>query len=533
MTRYLLAAILSAGLLAGPAWAAARGAGVSAEEAAKALDSLAAQAEGRATLSADEAAQAADVVRRAARALPAGDTVLLPRLRSLRDQRRAGYVPTAQKPLKADRPLDRLLLALDLDELKGLSPAEVRAYPSAEAFPGAVARDAPRVSRTVEIDTRVPAWHSTGLYAAPGEVVTVTLPASAADKGLDIRIGAHKDSLWRLDAWKRPPEITVQIPLKAAMTPAACAFGGPVYVVVPSGCTLGTVAVQIAGAVEAPHFVLGKTPPAAWRETIRLRPAPWAELEGRKAVLTLPAKVVQALDDPEALMAFWDSVIDACSELAACPLERERPERYVADVQISAGYMHAGYPIMLGLDVPPVMVDKARMMKDGHGGVWGFWHETGHNFQVADWTFAGTGEVTVNLFSMYVFEKVCRNTNAGMGRVGRETPPAKIKAYLAAGADFEKWKADPFLGLVMYAQIQQAFGWDAYKKVFAEYRALPAAERPKSDDEKRDQWLVRLSRAVGRNLGPFFQAWGVPTSPAARAGVANLPAWMPEGFPPK
>ena len=35
-------------------------------------------------------------------------------------------------------------------------------------------------------------------------------------------------------------------------------------------------------------------------------------------------------------------------------------------------------------------------------------------------------------------------------------------------------------------------------------------ERPKSDDEKRDQWLVRFSRQVGRNLGPFFEAWGVP-----------------------
>jgi hypothetical protein len=37
---------------------------------------------------------------------------------------------------------------------------------------------------------------------------------------------------------------------------------------------------------------------------------------------------------------------------------------------------------------------------------------------------------------------------------------------------------------------------------------------------------------VGRNLGPFFEAWGVPTSPEARQSLADLPAWMPEpGFP--
>ena len=47
--------------------------------------------------------------------------------------------------------------------------------------------------------------------------------------------------------------------------------------------------------------------------------------------------------------------------------------------------------------------------------------------------------------------------------------------------DFEQWKREPFLALVMYeAQMQQAFGWDAYQQVFATYRALPDTERPKS-----------------------------------------------------
>jgi hypothetical protein len=88
-------------------------------------------------------------------------------------------------------------------------------------------------------------------------------------------------------------------------------------------------------------------------------------------------------------------------------------------------------------------------------------------------------------------------------------------------------RGDPFLALAMYAQLQEAFGWGAFRSVFSEYRCLPAGERPKTDDEKRDQWLVRFSRAVGRNLGPFFEIWGVPTSPEARASIAHLPVWMP------
>jgi hypothetical protein len=38
---------------------------------------------------------------------------------------------------------------------------------------------------------------------------------------------------------------------------------------------------------------------------------------------------------------------------------------------------------------------------------------------------------------------------------------------------------------------------------------------------------VQFSRATGKNLGPFFQAWGVPTSAGARASIEKLPAWMP------
>ncbi len=101
------------------------------------------------------------------------------------------------------------------------------------------------------------------------------------------------------------------------------------------------------------------------------------------------------------------------------------------------------------------------------------------------------------------------------------------------GARFEDWKRDPFLALLMYIQLQEAFGWDAFRRVFAEYRDLPASARPKNDDEKRDQWMARFSRAAGRNLGPFFKAWGVPTSEKAGAGVAGLPGWMPKGFPPE
>lgn len=199
---------------------------------------------------------------------------------------------------------------------------------------------------------------------------------------------------------------------------------------------------------------------------------------------------------------------------------------------IEKRYMHSGYPLMTMLDITIAMVDKDRISSNGHHGVWGLFHEIGHNHQNSQWTFRGTTEVTVNLFSLYLMEKVCGLISEGHPNITKQARAKNTKKYLAEGADFEKWKQSPFLALCMYMQMKEAFGWYAFKKVFAEYRDLSEDQRPKSDDEKRDQWMVRFSRTVGRNLGPFFEAWGIPTSEKARASIADLPLWMPEGFPP-
>jgi hypothetical protein len=499
----------------------------------RALEALIAHDTGKAKLTGSEVAQAVWTLTTAARSLPRGDTLLLPKLRQLEQDRTLAAVPTSSKPLTAASSLARVLLTLQLTELPSLPPEKVQAHPAAAAFPGPVPADAKRVSRTLDVDTSVPDWHSTGLYAAPGEVVTIQVPPQAADKGLFLRIGAHDDTLWDHDSWSRCPEICSRHPLKAASTRAANAFGGLVYVEVLGGCHLGVISVTISGVVEAPFFVRGKTTPAEWRLVTRHLPAPWAELAGKRVIITLPSEFVRTLEDPEDLMAFWDKVLDSCGELAARPLDGQRPERYVTDVQISAGYMHSGYPVMTFLDVAPVFVDKACLLREGHDGVWGLFHEMGHNFQVGDWTFDGTGEVTENLFTLYVLDKVCGTPPSKHPRVSGKEREKLIKTYFAAGRDFERWKDDPFIALVMYVQMQEAFGWEAFTKVFAEYRRLPGRERPRNDDQKRDQWLVRFSRAVGRNLGAFFQAWGVPTSERARASLVDLPSWMPDGFPPK
>ncbi len=107
-------------------------------------------------------------------------------------------------------------------------------------------------------------------------------------------------------------------------------------------------------------------------------PAPWAELAGKTLIWTVPSTLIRHLDDPESLLKLWDEVVTAQDEAVALR-KRERPERIVLDRQISAGYMHSGYPIMAPIDdSAKLALNEKRLRTEGS---WGHFHELGHNHQ--------------------------------------------------------------------------------------------------------------------------------------------------------
>ena len=455
----------------------------------------------------------------AARLLPPGDTLLRPRLTTLLAERREGVTPSEKTPLRVRDAAARALLAFEVADLA--FEAAPKAHRAASAFPGSVPADAPTVAVTRSVDTAVGGWHSTGLYAAPGSPITVRLGQGVNPGGMRVRIGCHEDAIWHLREWKRVPEITTEIDLRLGATTVTSPFGGLVYISVAPDAKHRTVEVALEGACEAPLFERGVTTREAWMKR-RNAPGPWAELASSKVILSVPSEHVRTLDDPEALMAFWDRIMDAMADLAGIDRARPRPERYVADVQISAGYMHAGYPIMTHLDAAADMASLERMRT----GPWGLLHEMGHNHQSGLWTFEGTGEVTCNVFAMYVIETVCERPWIE-GHDGLKDRGRQIAGHVARGRSFEHWKSDPFLALQMYAQLVEGFGWQPFKDVFADYRLIPKEKQPRSEQQKRDEWMLRMSNRLNRDLGPFFEAWGVPVSEQARLQTRAWPGWMP------
>lgn len=443
--------------------------------------------------------------------------------------------------LPATKPAERVYVRLQHRYSQDLPAAQITANPAAADFPYAIAAAVPRQNFNVTVngtyagrDARyaysgpsVPVWRGTGTYAAPGEKIKITVPASAVNQGLQVQIGSHTDTLWHKTSWVRFPAIVRSYPIDAAQITVASAFGGPIYITVPGGKSLGSIPVTIEGAVSAPYYVHNTTKLTDW-QTIRNNPAPWAEIESDKIILMLPSSYIRTLDDPMALMNQWDAVMDATSDLASIARTRVRAERYLIDRDISAGYMHAGYPIMAPFEEAADLVSATALK----GGKWGYFHEVGHNHQWLPWVLQGTTESSVNLWSVYVSETLFGIPRASAHpSITKAMRTQRLQAYIAGGRKYATWGTDAWLPLEMYLQLQEGFGWTPYMSVFADYNAQPVAMAATTDQERVDQWVLRFSQKVGKNLGPFFTSWGLPVSASILAQISSLPAWAENPMP--
>lgn len=437
-------------------------------------------------------------------------------------------VPTKQAPLTdTQHAAARLRLGMETRVLRLAGAEGIKAHPAHVEFPGKAPADAPHTTGEIKVTPSIPGWTSTGLYAAAGEVITVTLPEKFADKGYAVRIGCHSDTLYHLDKWQRAPDITRSDTLGTGTTKTASAFGGLIYIEVPGRAKDDEpFTVTIQNAIPAPLFVLGQDDDAKWKE-IRMRPAPWAELACDKMIVSCPTEVARTINNPTQLMEFWKKVVEAQDDVSNQTAERKRPERIVADVQISAGYMHSGYPIMIPTSAAPEMVTLNKLKFPG----WGFYHEIGHNHQRGDFTFDGTGEVTNNVIGMYCYEAVLgKDWLIGHGGISEESRKEHIQKIKKASNKWQVWKSEPFTALTTYIQLIQEFGWDSWRQYLYSFDDTKFGPTPKGDDERRDQFLVRYSKITNKNLGPFFDAWGIPVSSSAKAEVSKLDQWMPKGM---
>ncbi len=445
--------------------------------------------------------------------IPQEKTPFAPLAMNIKTWQKGGLAPFA---VPSD-PNEKRELIKAINDYMALPAEQVLAHPSAEDFPGAAPRNSAHVTRVITFSSAKNRWQSTGLYANPGEIVTVTpLTALPSSVTVEIRIGCHTDRLFNdtITSWKRFPAISRSFPLTPRPTPVANAFGGPIFAIIKHASGPG-ISLRFENAIEAPFFVLGKTTAAEWKSR-RNAPAPWSEFVGHNMILHFPSNQIRALDDPAPLLEWWDRVVDTEDQLVGWPVRTEQ-ERVVPDRQIGGGYMHSGYPFMCHLVSSPMITDLAKLRAKGD---WGFFHELGHNHQSSMWTFPGQGEVTVNFFSLYCMDRIvgkpCGNGHANLE--GQKLFQCLDRRFASPPS------SDPFDQLSAFIVLLRKYGWTPLQQTLVSYQTSPVA--PNSSLETRQaEFVRRYSRNAKTDLTAYFKQMGYACPVELSKELGGLPAF--------
>jgi hypothetical protein len=396
-----------------------------------------------------------------------------------------------------------------------------------------VSNSVPRVSTTMEVNGNLKGNHykfsyakpngtimvSTGLYANAGESITVTVPQGVVNNSFII-IGCHRDSLAnKKDKLKRFPLISRQYIITSNKMNLVSAFGGLVYFGIQPGSKQGKFDVTITNCCESPTYFLDKTTDDQWNILKKVN-VPWGEVVGRNIICTYPQEWLKNLAEPKPIAQYWDKVVRYQDNMVGITRDFIRPERIVLDLQISAGSMHSGYPIM-GHTAPKHI----NMLNHNHlttVGCWGPFHELGHNHQLSPWSLPGHTEVSCNLFAHLVSVKLANNDIYAN--------PTKLKEVESAFSTMKKnntgWaEASDYVKFHFYLQLQQGFGWNKMKEFFTWYTTAKESEFRSNTNEKNNLFCLRYSLAVKHNLTQYFQAWKFNITQSTIDQIKHFPVW--------
>ena len=468
-------------------------------------------------------------------------------------------------------------------------PQEVHRHlmPTGADFPGLPPADAERISRSLRFALHFRDFarlrlsfppenrQSTGLYRVPNEPLTINVHKAAGHKarfrdGLwpMLIIGAHNTLPAGADNEGRGPDLAqVTIPLQAGEQTDRADFmtrdraAGLVYIATRWA---GSEAfdITITGAVRAPWFKLGRDTVAHWQEVLRHDPAPWAELEGERAILTLPSAMIRSLEDPRPIIRFYDQIVEnahalvGLSDHASDVRDRapDLPYRFVLDpalAELRPGVLsRSGYPIWLnwvGFGHPELWLSpgnraviSALMQKMGHslrsgaeeleppGAAQAF----ASLIDYADQSRRGysllAGRSSWMRFfvdALYAYSPVWGATQLWVSSL---THPENYAAAI--------WVPDRNAAVTQkrafMIKLVRHLSHDFVARLYSRFRHSPKHLLPAGDDQqqKTDFFFERLCEVTEKDLTPLFENWRVPVSAGALQRVADkgydIPPWV-------
>ena len=448
----------------------------------------------------------------------------------------AGIKATPETPVR--NPLAKQLLLMEEAWLKSLTQEQLLnlgPHRLASSL-GSIPAKARSVKLTQKLDSRGDKWGnemvSTGMYAMPGKVVTVTLPPELAGKGLEMQVGHHFHH--RNMPLVCMPGTTRHFGLEKENTTFVTPHGGLMLLKVPRNVELKRTPVTIEGAMKAPRFILGRHTDEEWKK-IKQAPAPWGELVSEHMVMVLPRDILQNLSNPTEVMTWWNQ-------------NNKDLEDFYSYYPKHPFRMHCGHYAVQGVAMWPLQwhpqsiphLLNMEAMREKNAAL--FLHEHGHHCDFGEMELSFWSEATPNWGGYYMksrkgkqfawkdshdrhLRRLFDPNNKGMQEIMQE------KWYKINSRGVHHWSYPVTSMMIAYAE---DFGWENIKKVIKRFRDKTDAmyhwdflKGAEIDQAKIDRYLVALSEAAGRDVRPYFAHFKMFPSEGAASLLdkLKLPRW--------
>ena len=467
---------------------------------------------------------------------------------------------------------DNAVTVVPLSDLEGWAFEESRYYP------GSVAPEAPRIERYIEVDATYRSdpglmlngqetiLRPTGLYVPAGERIEITLDEKAVGQGIKAVVGLQRADLeatWT--EFARFPRISKAFSLTQASLSIINPFGGGLYFEVPEGAELGLISVTITGAVNLPTYstlgLQGQNGDASvFKTDLDQAMVPWFELVSDKFITTQPINARKLIDDPQGLLDKFGDMFDAVNLMAGRPLTRFRGEWLTLDAQVTVRgtAMAASYPTYGdgAIDDREVVwerdgawfapyqyllpdffasdVGESRRYQRNSGFI--LWHEWGHLHNLPT-LGCQEAESNVHLLAAVIYNRVFEaDMDTALKYSGSQQynlDDSALDTMLSPSWQrgrrlcLDEWDNEVRYQTRSWARIVEIasmLGWHqvgAIHKAFYD-RGLASGEAVNygiSDDD----FVETASLALGLNLVPLFEFWGVPVSVNVLARTMTLP----------
>lgn len=274
-------------------------------------------------------------------------------------------------------------------------------------------------------------------------------------------------------------------------------LGGEVEVTVTSdGDTVPTVAMADVGAYPFDEVTSG-----------------WVELEADHHLVTIEAREVLAdLDVAAASLATLDDIYEVEAAMRGMtPYSGGRVRWYPDETITSFAYMLAGNPTRCDPDLMSGgATQRILRASEGPTDIWGFSHELGHSFTLANgtWLYMYLNlESWPNLFTLRALDTLDRTAD----QPNYDTYCDGREAYLADPV-YETLRDDPFVQLCFLMEFEGTYGPDFHDTFFQGMNSQTNDDLPWDGTDAAIWRYVRdrFDLAAAEDTTPIFDRWGVP-----------------------